>query len=320
MSESLDLQAYRDAPSGIGPLAYQWADKPHRLVYDLIAEVERLRLDPAAGDAPDVDALIEEFEDAAIEYYACDHPVTLGEDCNHERRRNVAHAALLAALADRDAELARRRAERGADALDLDAIRRVAIALQLIVDGKVFPRGRDDWRVRCTGGELFHQTVEGAIATLTLSGIDLRESIDAALATVAALADRDADLARLRADLAQMTRNRDHIAGRAQEYLAEHDAAVADAARVDAVERLRLNVQPYDYEPNWVLYDRVGNLVGSGESWRSAVDLAARAATPAAGGDERPPCERGESCPDCDALADAAVLAARDPTEGVADG
>jgi len=29
------LEDYRDAPSGIGPLAAEWKDKPHRLVYDL---------------------------------------------------------------------------------------------------------------------------------------------------------------------------------------------------------------------------------------------------------------------------------------------
>jgi hypothetical protein len=33
---------YRNAPSGIGPLAAEWKDKPHRLVYDLCREVERL--------------------------------------------------------------------------------------------------------------------------------------------------------------------------------------------------------------------------------------------------------------------------------------
>jgi hypothetical protein len=34
---------YRNAPSGEGPLAGQWADKPHRLVYDLANEVTVLR-------------------------------------------------------------------------------------------------------------------------------------------------------------------------------------------------------------------------------------------------------------------------------------
>jgi len=33
---------YREAVQGNGPLACQWRDKPHRLSYDLIGEVERL--------------------------------------------------------------------------------------------------------------------------------------------------------------------------------------------------------------------------------------------------------------------------------------
>jgi hypothetical protein len=37
---------YRNAPSEIGPLAAEWADKPHRLVYDLCQEVERLVAGP----------------------------------------------------------------------------------------------------------------------------------------------------------------------------------------------------------------------------------------------------------------------------------
>jgi len=32
---------YRNAPSGIGPLAAEWKDKPHRLVYDLCAALEQ---------------------------------------------------------------------------------------------------------------------------------------------------------------------------------------------------------------------------------------------------------------------------------------
>jgi hypothetical protein len=35
---------YRDAVAGIGPLAYDWQDKPHRLVYDLAGELKRLQL------------------------------------------------------------------------------------------------------------------------------------------------------------------------------------------------------------------------------------------------------------------------------------
>ena len=35
--EPNNLEDYRNAPSGIGPLADEWKDKPHRLLYDLIA-------------------------------------------------------------------------------------------------------------------------------------------------------------------------------------------------------------------------------------------------------------------------------------------
>jgi hypothetical protein len=31
-----DLDDYINAPSGIGPLAYTWEDKSHRLLYDLV--------------------------------------------------------------------------------------------------------------------------------------------------------------------------------------------------------------------------------------------------------------------------------------------
>ena len=39
----------RAAIGGNGPLAYTWQDKPHRLVYDLCREIERI----AAGAMPD---------------------------------------------------------------------------------------------------------------------------------------------------------------------------------------------------------------------------------------------------------------------------
>ncbi len=42
------LGDYREAIRGEGPLSYQWSDKPHRLVYDLINEIKRLR---KTGDA-----------------------------------------------------------------------------------------------------------------------------------------------------------------------------------------------------------------------------------------------------------------------------
>jgi hypothetical protein len=40
---------YRNAPSNIGPLAFEWQDKPHRLVYDLCREIERQAATPAAA-------------------------------------------------------------------------------------------------------------------------------------------------------------------------------------------------------------------------------------------------------------------------------
>jgi hypothetical protein len=42
---------YRNAPSGIGPLASEWKDKPHRLVYDLCREIERQAATPTATPA-----------------------------------------------------------------------------------------------------------------------------------------------------------------------------------------------------------------------------------------------------------------------------
>ena len=39
----------RNAISGNGPLAYTWEDKPHRLVYDLCREIERIAAIAALG-------------------------------------------------------------------------------------------------------------------------------------------------------------------------------------------------------------------------------------------------------------------------------
>jgi hypothetical protein len=38
----VDTHDYMVAPGGDGPEAANWADKPHRLVYDLCAEIDRL--------------------------------------------------------------------------------------------------------------------------------------------------------------------------------------------------------------------------------------------------------------------------------------
>jgi len=42
LSKGTTTTDYRNAPSNSGPLAAQWIDKPHRLIYDLCGEVERL--------------------------------------------------------------------------------------------------------------------------------------------------------------------------------------------------------------------------------------------------------------------------------------
>lgn len=45
MREGSTTDDYRDAMSGegeFGSLGYEWSDKPHRLVYDLCGEVDRL--------------------------------------------------------------------------------------------------------------------------------------------------------------------------------------------------------------------------------------------------------------------------------------
>jgi hypothetical protein len=41
MNEEYTTQDYRIAPEGKGPLASQWADKPHRLVYDLVKNLDK---------------------------------------------------------------------------------------------------------------------------------------------------------------------------------------------------------------------------------------------------------------------------------------
>lgn len=50
MTDDIVMEDYRNAPSGIGPLAHEWRNKPHRLVYDLCSEIERLRALVAIGD------------------------------------------------------------------------------------------------------------------------------------------------------------------------------------------------------------------------------------------------------------------------------
>jgi hypothetical protein len=45
-----DLEDYRGAPGGEGPHAANWADKPHRLVYDLCEMVQALRAELAGAE------------------------------------------------------------------------------------------------------------------------------------------------------------------------------------------------------------------------------------------------------------------------------
>lgn len=48
----LNLDDYNNAPAGIGPLADEWADKPHRLIYDLTAALTESRAALTAARAP----------------------------------------------------------------------------------------------------------------------------------------------------------------------------------------------------------------------------------------------------------------------------
>lgn len=60
----------RMATSGEGPRAYDWSDKPHRLVFDLCREIERLAASPAGVVKPLEHAacvIKDAFEDAGVE-------------------------------------------------------------------------------------------------------------------------------------------------------------------------------------------------------------------------------------------------------------
>jgi len=46
------LDDFRNAPGGIGPLAAEWRDKPHRLVYDLCQRLEMAALDTPEKSLP----------------------------------------------------------------------------------------------------------------------------------------------------------------------------------------------------------------------------------------------------------------------------
>lgn len=68
----MKLDDYRNAPSGDGPLAPTWKDKPHRLVYDLCRKIEAAHVASEAAENLIVAALAVDgrfisggFEDAS---------------------------------------------------------------------------------------------------------------------------------------------------------------------------------------------------------------------------------------------------------------
>ena len=67
---------YRMAPSGEGPLAAEWKDKPHRLIYDLCSEVDRLEAE-----------LIGEQEQAALDVLRIDQQ--WGEELEALKRQHA---------------------------------------------------------------------------------------------------------------------------------------------------------------------------------------------------------------------------------------
>lgn len=70
MSSRHTLMDYWAAP-GSGPLNYQWADKPHRLLYDLIGEVLHLRAELAEHEriVPERIAVAEKSESERAELF-----------------------------------------------------------------------------------------------------------------------------------------------------------------------------------------------------------------------------------------------------------
>lgn len=66
----INAEHYRLAVAGEGPQAAQWKDKPHRLVYDLAREVERLQAKLTGDDIFDhCTAAIDERLGAQSEYF-----------------------------------------------------------------------------------------------------------------------------------------------------------------------------------------------------------------------------------------------------------
>ena len=75
-----NTKAYRLAPSGEGEHAFTWNDKPHRLIYDLCGEVERLQAIDDVIPNPDTTwAMAELISDWADDI---DFATTTVDDCD----------------------------------------------------------------------------------------------------------------------------------------------------------------------------------------------------------------------------------------------
>lgn len=81
-SKRINLQDYRNAPSGVGPLADTWKDKPARLIYDLVVEVRA-----CIAEREDAQRTADEFhrqlEEAnakwSAQFWACLNSLALAE-------------------------------------------------------------------------------------------------------------------------------------------------------------------------------------------------------------------------------------------------
>lgn len=65
MLKTLNTNDYRYAPQGMGPLAAEWKDKPHRLLYDLCAAVDLLQTTALAREAEHTTPVTPEWMDGA---------------------------------------------------------------------------------------------------------------------------------------------------------------------------------------------------------------------------------------------------------------
>jgi hypothetical protein len=90
----------RLAVNGTGPRARDWSDKPHRLVYDLCSEIERLALrNPPSGEAGEGWVLVpREPDDAMIAAGLAALQESLGHAAVIDRDPLFAYRAMLSAL------------------------------------------------------------------------------------------------------------------------------------------------------------------------------------------------------------------------------